>query len=109
MKSLGIAPAFHHAAREFVDDDDLIVLDDVVPVALEHDVRAERLVHMMDQGHVVQVIEGPLNQLAGAAEKFFDVFVTRVRKGYGLGFFVLFIVVIIQSRDDLVDGGVGVR
>jgi hypothetical protein len=33
--AFGVAPARHHAAGELVDDDDFIVLDDVVAVALE--------------------------------------------------------------------------
>ena len=33
VEALGVASAFHHAAGELVDDDDLVVLDDVVDVA----------------------------------------------------------------------------
>ena len=48
MQAFGIAPAFHHAAGELVDDDDLAVLDDVVAVLLEQLVRLQRLVDVMD-------------------------------------------------------------
>ena len=57
VQPLGIAPAFHHAAGEFVDDDDLVVLDDVVDVAREQLVRAQRLVDVMDQRDVLDVVE----------------------------------------------------
>ena len=44
MQAFGIAPAGHHAAGELVDDDDLVVLDDVILVALEQLVGAQGLV-----------------------------------------------------------------
>ena len=48
VQAFGIAAAFHHAAGEFVDDDHLVVLDDIVLVALEQLVRLQRLVDVMD-------------------------------------------------------------
>ena len=42
------APPIHHPAGKFIDDDDLAVLDDIVGVALEHDIGFERLVEMVD-------------------------------------------------------------
>ena len=50
VQAVGIAAAFHHAAGEFVDDDDLVVLDDVILVALEQLVRLQRLVDVMQTG-----------------------------------------------------------
>ena len=47
VQALGVAPARHHAAGELVDDDDLAVLDDVVDVAREQLVGAQRLVDVM--------------------------------------------------------------
>ena len=49
VQPVGVAPAFHHAAGELVDDDDLVVLDDVVGVAAEQLVRPQRLVDVVDQ------------------------------------------------------------
>ena len=43
VQAVGPAPARHQAAGELVDDDDLAVLHDVVDVALEERVRAQRL------------------------------------------------------------------
>ncbi len=47
----------HQTACELVDDDDLAVLDHVVDVALEDDVRAKPLVDVVEQRHVGRVIE----------------------------------------------------
>ena len=57
VKAVGPAPPVHHPAGEFVDDDDLAVLDDIVDVLLEHDVGLERLVQVMDDLGVGDVVE----------------------------------------------------
>ena len=56
VQPVGVAPALHHAAGELVDDDDLVVLDDVVGVAGEQLVGAERLVDVVNQRHVGDVV-----------------------------------------------------
>ena len=38
VKAVRPAPPVHHPAGELVDDDDLVVLDDIIDVPLEHDV-----------------------------------------------------------------------
>ena len=48
VQAFRIASAFHHAACELVDDNDLAVLDDVVAVFLEQLVGLQRLVDVMD-------------------------------------------------------------
>ena len=61
-----VAPAApgHQAAGELVDDDDLAVLDHVIDVELEQRVRAQRLLDVVEQGHVRRVVEpaGPRRQ-----------------------------------------------
>ena len=57
VQAFRIAPARHHAAGELVDDDDLAVAHDVVLVALEQLVRAQRLVDVMHDGDVLDVVE----------------------------------------------------
>ena len=57
MQPFRIAPARHHAAGELVDDDDLAVAHDVVLVALEQLVGAQRLIDVMDDGDVLDVVE----------------------------------------------------
>ena len=51
----GQPPAFHHPTGELVDQDDLVVLDDVVRVALVELMRAQCLVDVVDE---VDVVEG---------------------------------------------------
>ena len=60
MQAFGIAAARHHASGELVDDDDLAVADDIVLVALEELVGAQRLVDVMDQGRVARLVERTL-------------------------------------------------
>ena len=57
VQAFRIAPARHHAAGELVDDDDLAVAHDVVLVALEQLVRTQRLVDVMHDGDVLDVVE----------------------------------------------------
>ena len=63
MQAVAEPASGHEAARELVDDDDLIVLHDVVDVAAEYGVRLEGLQHMMlrgDVGGVVEVLDAEL-------------------------------------------------
>ena len=57
VKPIGPAPPFHHPAGELVDDHDLLVLDDIVDVLLEHDVGFQSLVQVMDDLRVGDVVE----------------------------------------------------
>ena len=49
VEAFGQAPAMHHAASEFIDQNDFVVLNDVVLVALEQLVRAQRLISVVHQ------------------------------------------------------------
>ncbi len=63
VKPVRPAPPIHHPPGKLVDDDDLVVLDDIIDVLFEHLVRLERLVEMVDDlriGDVVEVL--PLDQ-----------------------------------------------
>ena len=51
------AATVHHAAGKLVDDDDLVVLDDVVDVLLEHVHGAQGLVEMVHDLRVLHVVE----------------------------------------------------
>jgi len=68
VQAVGIAPAFHHASRELVDDHDLAVLDDVVAVLLEDLVRLERLVDVVDDRDVGGIVEIAFLQQPGLAQ-----------------------------------------
>ena len=77
VQPLGIAPALHHAAGELVDDDDLVVLDDVVGVAGEQLVGAQRLVDVVDERDVVDVVERAGRQQAVLAQQLLDLLDAR--------------------------------
>ena len=68
MQAFRIAPARHHAAGELVDDDDLAVAHDVVLVALEQLVRAQRLIDVVHDRDVLDVVERIRLELAGIAQ-----------------------------------------
>ncbi len=57
MEPVRPAPSVHHAAGELVDDDDLAALDDIVDVAAEHLVGPQRLVDVVDDGGVLEIVE----------------------------------------------------
>ncbi len=63
--AFGITAARHHAAGEFVDDDDLVVADDVVLVAGEELVGLQRIVDVVNDGDVFDVVKrSPLSRPA---------------------------------------------
>ena len=74
VQAFRIAPARHHAAGELVDDDDLVVADDVVLVALEQLVGAQRLIDVVDDGDVLDVVERFALELAGVAQQLLELF-----------------------------------
>jgi hypothetical protein len=55
VQALVVAPAVHKPAREFVDDDDLAVFDDVVDIALHKAARAHGLVDVVGKRGVLGV------------------------------------------------------
>ena len=82
VQAFGVAPALHHAAGELIDDDDLVVLDDVVAVALEQLMRAQRLLHVVDHGHVLDVVERFPLEHAGLVQQLLDLLVTGLGQGH---------------------------
>ena len=66
---------------ELVDDDDLVILDDVVAVALEQRMRAQRLLHVVDDGHVLDVVERLALQQPASFEQALDLLVALLRSG----------------------------
>ena len=63
------APPVHHAAGELVDDDDLAVAHDIVGVAAEGDVRTQRLVDVLDDLRVLEIVEVLAFEQTGGAER----------------------------------------
>ncbi len=75
VQALRPAPAGHGAAGELVDDDDLAVAHDVVHVALEQRMRAQRRHHVMHQHDVGRVVQAlALGQQAGLASSMSSTF-----------------------------------
>ena len=109
VQALGIAPARHHAAGEFVDDDDLAVLDDVVLVALEQLVGAQRLLHVVHDGHVLGVIEIGAAQHAGFAQHLLQMLVALFGQRHRALLLVEVEVFRLERRDELVDRVVEIR
>ncbi len=68
VQAFRIAAARHHAAGELVDDDDLAVAHDVVLVALEQLVGAQRLIDVVHDRDVLDVVERIRLELAGIAQ-----------------------------------------
>ncbi len=69
VQAFRIAAAGHHAAGELVDDDDLVVADDVVLVLREQPVRLQRIVDVVDDGDVLDVVERLALEVAGLAQQ----------------------------------------
>ena len=57
MQTIGPASPGHRSPGELVDDHDLAVRDDVVDLALEQSVRAERRIQVVHQTNVARVVK----------------------------------------------------
>ena len=106
VQAVGIAAALHHAAGELVDDDHLAVLDDVVLVALEQLVGAQRLVEVVDDGDVLDVVEEFALEQARRREHPLELLVAVLGEVRRPGLLVDLVVASAELRDELVDGGV---
>jgi len=94
VQALGEAPSRHHAAGELVDDDDFVVLDDVVLVLLEQLVRLQRLIDVMNDRDVLDIVEVAGFQQSRLAQQFDHVLVA----GVGQSHLTLFFVELVISR-----------
>ena len=83
VEAVRIAPAGHHAAGEFIDDDDLVVLDDIILVALEQLVGAQALLDMVDDGHVFGVVERLALEQAGRQQHLLHMLVALLGERHG--------------------------
>ena len=103
VQAFGIAPALHHAAGELVDDDHLVVLDDVVAIALEQRVGAQRLLHVMDDGDVLDVVERLALEHVVGGEQSFDLLVADLGQGDDAGLLVEVVVALLELGDEGID------
>ena len=104
MQPFRIAAPRHHAAGEFVDDDDLALAHDVILVALEQLVRAQGLIDVVDDGDVLRLVERALGEDAGLAEQFLHMFVAGVGQADRALLLVEVVIFLDELREELVDG-----
>ena len=104
MQAFRIAPARHHAAGELVDDDDLAVAHDVVLVALEQLVGAQRLVDVMDDRDVLDVVERLALELVGRAQPLLELLHAGFGQRHRALLLVDLVVGLVERRDVAVDG-----
>ena len=109
MKPLREAPAFHCPAGELIDDHDLAVLDHVMAVALEQLVRPQRLVHMMQQPDILDVIERALAHRPGRAEQILGMFDAGLGQRDRAPLLVEIVILGNKVRDDLVGSAIMFR
>ena len=103
VQALREAAPRHHAAGELVDDDDLAIAHDVVLVALEQAVGLQRVVEMMDDGHVLDVVERFTLQETGLAQRVFHLLRAFLGEGRGTLLLVDLVVGRLQRGDEGVD------
>ncbi len=106
VQAFRIAAARHHAAGELVDDDDFAIADDVVLVALEQLVGAQRLIDVVDQRRVAGFVEEAFLHQSGAAQQRLDMLVARLGQADRALLLVDVVVFAHELRDQRVDAGV---
>ena len=104
VQAFRVAPARHHAAGELVDDDDLAVAHDVVLVALEQLVGAQRLVDVVHDGDVLDVVERVALEQAGRFQAPFELLHAGFGQRHRALLLVDFVVGLVERRDVAVDG-----
>jgi hypothetical protein len=105
-----ISPSRHHPAGELVDDDDFIVADDVVLVAGEQRVGTQRLVDVVYDRDVLDVVERLALELAGVAQQRFDLLHAAFGQRHRALLLVDLVVrLLLQLRHEGIDGVVEVR
>jgi hypothetical protein len=91
VQAFGEAAAFHHAAGEFVDDHHLVVAHDVIDIRREQGVRAQRLLHVVHDGDIENVVEIAFGDDAGLAQHVLHALAARLGHMDGFGFLVLLV------------------
>ncbi len=89
MQAFRVAAALHHAAGELVDDDHLVVADDVIDVAGEQRMGAHRLLDVVHDRDVEDVVQVALGQDAGFLQHVLDAFAAGFGQRNRLEFFIL--------------------
>ncbi len=74
MQAIGPTPAIHHAAGEFIDDDDLVAADDIIGIEAVDDIGAQRLVEVVDDLGILEIVEVLTFEQPGGRERAFGLF-----------------------------------
>ena len=109
MQAIRPATTIHHTASEFVNDDDLAVLDDIVDVAAEHHHRAQRLVDVMDDLRVLEIVEIIALEQAGGLQQALDLLGAVFGQRDRALLLVLLIILLDQLLHDRVDRDIQLR
>ena len=107
VQAFGEPAASHHPPGELVDQHDIVAADDVILVLREELVRPQSLVHMVDNGCRLRVIESlAVRQNAGGVKVLLEKLIAVVRECHVPGFLVQRIMAVLQVGNDFVDRGV---
>ncbi len=109
VQAVGIAAALHHPAGELVDDDHLAVLDQIVDVAGEQAMGPERLVDVVDQRDVGDVVQLGMLEQAGLGEPGFHLLAAALGQRHRALLLVLLVVVGLELRHVAVDRQIQLR
>ena len=109
VQTFRITAARHHTAGELVDDDHLAVAHDVVLVALEQLVRTQRLIHVVHDRNVLDVVERIRLELAGVAQPGLHLLHAGFGEIDGALLFVELVVFLGEGRDIGVNGVIELR
>ncbi len=109
MQTFRETAARHHTAGEFVDDDDFVVADDVVLVTLEQFVSAQRVVQVVNDSNVFDVVKAFTLEVSCSFKKLFNLFGADFCKDRGFLFFIDFKIFRLKSRNESVDEVVEIR
>ena len=104
-----IAPAGHHAAGELVDDDDLAVAHDVILVALEQLVGAQRLIDVMHDGDILDVVERIGFEQIGVAQPLLQPLHAELGQRHRALLLVDLVIALVEVGYEGIDGVVEVR
>ena len=104
--ALRITASRHHAAGELVDDDDFVVADDIVLVALEELVGLQGVVDVVDNRDVLDVIERSALEEACVAQQVFELLGALLGEVGRALLLVDLVVAFRQQRNEGVDRGV---
>ena len=104
VQAFGIAPARHHAAGELVDDDDFVVADDVILVAGEQRMGAQRLIDVVDHRDVLDVVERLALELAGVPQQRLDLLHAGFGQRHRALLLVDVVIGLVELRQEGVDG-----